>query len=161
MVAVAYRFRRVRFIAKVELWGTGFLKWYLTNIGTIPVERGSGGKEALDKAVEIVNAGGCLGIFPEGTRSKTGELGRGRSGAIVVAARTRARLLPVYIEGSFQSLPSGAKGIKFHPITIYTGEPFKLTPKQCDLNDRKAMREAAEMVMAKIAATKTRYYQDK
>ena len=160
LISVAYRFRRVRFMAKVELWGGCFLRWYLTNIGTIPVERGSGGREAIDIAVDVVNTGGCLGMFPEGTRSKTGELGRGRSGAIVIAARTKAPLLPVYIEGSFESLPSGAKGVKFHPLVVYTGEPFELTPEQCDLTDRTTMHATAEMVMGKIAAAKAKYVDD-
>ncbi len=161
LIAVAYRMRRVRFLAKIELWGTGFLKWYLTNIGTIPIERGSGGKDAIDLAVEIAKAGGCLGIFPEGTRTKTGELGRGRSGAIVIAARTGAPLLPVYIEGTYQSLPSGASRVKFNPIVAYTGEPFELTPEQRDLNDRVTMRKTAELVMAKIAEARERYVENK
>ena len=157
VVAVVYHQRRVRFMAKVELWGGKFLKWYLTSIGTIPVTRGGGGKEAIDKAVEIVKAGGCLGMFPEGTRTKTGELQRGRAGAIVIASPTRAALLPVYIEGTYECLPAGGKGLKLHPIVVYTGEPFTLTEEQCDLTDRKMVRETAGMIMDKIAAAKERY----
>jgi 1-acyl-sn-glycerol-3-phosphate acyltransferase len=147
----------LHFIAKVELWRGWFLDWYLTAIGTIPVERGSGGREAIDRAVELVKGGGCLGIFPEGTRSTTGELGRGRSGSIVIASQTRAPLLPVYIEGSYESLPTGAKKVRRQPMSIYTGEPFELTDEQCDITDRKRLRESADFLMRKIAAAREKY----
>ena len=160
LVAVVYRHRRVRFMAKKELWGGKFLSWYLSSIGTISVDRGGGGRKAIEDAVAVVKAGGCLGIFPEGTRSKDGELGRGRSGAIVIAARARAPLLPVYIQGSFESLPIGAKKVKWHPIVIYTGEPFELTEEQCDLTNRAMLRETATMVMEKIAAARAKYISD-
>jgi 1-acyl-sn-glycerol-3-phosphate acyltransferase len=144
-------------MAKVELWGGKFLRWYLTSIGTIPVDRGSGSREAIDKAAGIIKAGGCLGIFPEGTRSKTGEMGRGRSGTIVIAALTRAPMLPVYIEGTFESLPTGARKPKGQPITVYTGDLFELTEEQCDLDNRRMVRATADMVIAKIAAAKDKY----
>jgi len=161
LVAVAFRHRRVRFMAKRELWGGKFLSWYLNSIGTVPVDRGSGSRSALQNAVDVVKAGGCLGIFPEGTRTKTGELGKGRSGAVVIAASTQAKLLPVFIEGTFESLPSGGKKVKCHPIEVYTGEPFTLTEKQCDLDDRRMLHETAEMVMAKIGAAKEKYVKTK
>ena len=161
LIAVAYRHRRVRFMAKRELWGGRFLSWYLNSIGTVPVDRGSGSKDALQNAIDVVKAGGCLGIFPEGTRTKTGELGRARSGAVIVAVSTKAKLLPVYIEGTFQSLPSGAKKLRFHPIVVYTGDPFSLTEEQCDLSDRRKVRETAEMLMAKIVGAKEKYVTNK
>jgi 1-acyl-sn-glycerol-3-phosphate acyltransferase len=161
LIAVAYRHRRVRFMAKRELWGGKFLSWYLNSIGTIAVDRGSGSQDALSKAIDVVKGGGCLGIFPEGTRTKTGELGRGRSGAVIVAASTHATLLPVYIEGTLESMPTGSRKVKFHPIVVYTGEPFDLTEEQCDLNDRRMLHETAEMVMAKIASAKEKYVKAK
>lgn len=160
LVSVAYRHRRVRFMAKKELWGGKFLSWYLSSIGTISVDRGGGGRKALEDAVAVVKGGGCLGIFPEGTRTKDGELGRGRSGAIVVAARAGAPLLPIYIQGTFESLPIGAKKVKWHPIVVYTGEPFELTEEQCDLTNRPMLRETAKMVMEKIAAARAKYVGD-
>jgi 1-acyl-sn-glycerol-3-phosphate acyltransferase len=159
-VAVTYRHRRVRFLAKKELWGGKFLSWYLTSIGTISVDRGGGGRQAIEDAVEEVQKGGCLGIFPEGTRSKDGNLSRGRSGAIIIAAHAGAPILPVYIEGTFESLPAGGKKVKHHPISIYTGEPFELTEEQCDITNRALLKETANMVMEKIAAARAMYVKD-
>jgi 1-acyl-sn-glycerol-3-phosphate acyltransferase len=147
-------------MAKAELWSGSFLSWYLTSIGAIPVERGSGGREAIDKSVAAVQAGGCLGIHPEGTRSKDGSLQRGRSGVIVVAARARATVLPVYIEGSFEAYPRGAKKVKKHPLTVYTGDPFELTEEQCDLTNRAMLRDTATLVMEKIAGARRKYVDD-
>ena len=160
LIAVAYRFRRLRFMAKRELWKGKFLSWYLTSIGSIAVERGGGGRAAIDSAVEDTRNGACLGMFPEGTRSKDGEFGRSRSGVVVIASRVRAPLLPVYIDGTYESLPTAAKGVKFHPIKVYTGEPFELTDEQCDLTNRPMIRETAEFVMDKIADARAMYVND-
>ncbi len=160
IISVAYRHRRVCFMAKVELWSGRFLSWYLTSIGTIPVERGTGGREAIDKSVQVVQAGGCLGIFPEGTRSRDGRLQRGRSGAVIIAAKANAPILPVYIEGSFEAFPRGAKKVARHPLTVYTGEPFELTPEQRDLTNRAMLRESAELIMSRIADVRKKYIDD-
>ena len=157
LVIVAFKRRQIRFMAKIELWKGKFLSWYLTDSGMIPVQRKSGGKIALEDAAKIIQEGGCVGMFPEGTRSLNGEVGRGRTGAVVLAARTGATLLPVYLEGTYESLPSGAKGIKLHPIKVYVGEPFELAEDEQSLDDRKKLRESAEKLMVKITGAREKY----
>jgi 1-acyl-sn-glycerol-3-phosphate acyltransferase len=75
----ARKHRQVRALAKSELWSNRLLAAVLTGMGQIPIERGKGDRGALDKAVEALRAGACIGIFPEGTRSLGREL-RARSG---------------------------------------------------------------------------------
>ncbi|MGK2936732.1 MAG: lysophospholipid acyltransferase family protein [Solirubrobacteraceae bacterium] len=71
--------RQIRALAKAELWKLHGLNWVLNGMGQIPLNRGAGDAHAFDRAVEELRAGACIGIFPEGTRSKGKEL-RARSG---------------------------------------------------------------------------------
>lgn len=65
----ARRHRQVRALAKASLWGIKPLAPILNGMGQIPIDRGKGDAHALDRAVEALQAGACIGIFPEGTRS--------------------------------------------------------------------------------------------
>jgi len=84
--AAALPVRQVRALAKVQLWDTPGLGWVLNGMGQIPIERGAGDADALDSAVRELRDGACIGIFPEGTRSRGGEL-RPRSGIGRLATR--------------------------------------------------------------------------
>ena len=81
VIAYAVRKRRqIQALAKASLWKNPLLARVLDGMGQIPVKRGQADMAALDAAVECLSAGGCLGIFPEGTRSQGRQL-RARSGA--------------------------------------------------------------------------------
>src|SRR6201992_331820 len=71
--------RQVRALAKSSMWNNRLLGAVLTGMGQIPIERGSGDAGALDRAIEELRAGACIGIYPEGTRS-LGRALRGRRG---------------------------------------------------------------------------------
>jgi 1-acyl-sn-glycerol-3-phosphate acyltransferase len=85
-VAAALRSRRqVHALAKSQLWKNPIMARVLDGMGQIPIERGKGDVAALDRAIEGLRAGICIGIFPEGTRSLGRQL-RGRSGIGRLAA---------------------------------------------------------------------------
>jgi 1-acyl-sn-glycerol-3-phosphate acyltransferase len=75
----ALKRRQIRALAKAELWDVRGLGPVLNGMGQIPIERGAGDKQALARAIEILRAGACIGVFPEGTRSR-GKVLRARSG---------------------------------------------------------------------------------
>jgi 1-acyl-sn-glycerol-3-phosphate acyltransferase len=77
-IAAAPR-RQIRALAKSSLWKNKLLGAVLTGMGQIPIERGSGDSRALDRAIEELRGGACIGIYPEGTRS-LGRALRARSG---------------------------------------------------------------------------------
>src|SRR3954453_14731409 len=80
MVGIAaYQRRQIRALAKSELWEVRGLGPVLNGMGQIPIQRGKGDKDALAKAIEHLRAGACIGVFPEGTRSR-GKVLRARSG---------------------------------------------------------------------------------
>jgi 1-acyl-sn-glycerol-3-phosphate acyltransferase len=101
MVGVSARRRRqIRALAKAELWKVRGLAPILNGMGQVPIERGKGDAAALSKAIEILRAGACIGVFPEGTRSR-GKVLRARSGVGRLALEVpEAHVSLVAIEGT-------------------------------------------------------------
>jgi 1-acyl-sn-glycerol-3-phosphate acyltransferase len=96
----ALRRRQIRALAKSTLWDVRGLSPILDGMGQIPIERGTGDAAALSRAVEELRAGACIGVFPEGTRSR-GEVRRARSGVGRLAIEVpEAKLVCVAIEGT-------------------------------------------------------------
>ena len=86
------------FMAKEELFKIPVLASIVRALGAFPVARGKGDTAAIDHAVDVVNSGHVLAIFPAGTRTKDGKLLKLKSGAIVVASKTGGDLLPCVIK---------------------------------------------------------------
>ncbi len=98
--AAAIRRRQIKALAKSDLWKVRGLAPVLDGMGQIPIERGSGDTAALARAIEELRGGACIGVFPEGTRSKGREL-RARSGVGRLALEVpELRLVCVAIEGT-------------------------------------------------------------
>ena len=96
----AIRRRQIRALAKSDLWKVRGLAPVLNGMGQIPIERGAGDAGALARAIEELRAGACIGVFPEGTRSKGRQL-RARSGVGRLALEVpEARLVCVAIDGT-------------------------------------------------------------
>lgn len=91
--------RPLRFLGKREL-ASGPVGWWNRLTGMIPIERGAGDLDALQRTVEHLRAGEALGIFPEGTRAPSGGVYRFRSGLARLAAWSGAPVVPVGIVGS-------------------------------------------------------------
>jgi len=137
----------IYFMAKEELFHNKIAAWFLGNVmGAFPVNRGTGDTSAIDTARDILKRGHVLGIFPEGTRSKTGELGRGKSGAALLAAQTDAYVLPVCL------VPKRKKRVSlFHLTTAVYGQP--ISPEELHLTDPEHpdLRFATRKIMESIA----------
>lgn len=96
----AIRRRQIRALAKSTLWDVRGLGPVLDGMGQIPIERGAGDASALARAIEELRRGACIGVFPEGTRSR-GEVLRARSGVGRLALEVpEAKLVCVAIEGT-------------------------------------------------------------
>jgi len=101
MIGIAgVRRRQIRALAKAELWKVRGLGPILRGMGQIPIERGAGDARALARAIEELRGGACIGVFPEGTRSRGKEL-RARSGVARLALEVpEARLTLAAVEGT-------------------------------------------------------------
>lgn len=109
--------RKVLFMAKDELFKVPVLKQLLNNFGTFPVKRGGGDREALRAGLKVLKDGNVLGLFPEGTRSKDGKLGKGQSGAGFFALRSTAAVVPCAIIGPYKS---------FRTLRVVYGKPINM-----------------------------------
>ena len=116
LIAAGCRGRHT-FMAKEELFRKKIFAWFIRMLGAFPVSSGKGDMAVIDTSVENLNSGKNLIIFPEGTRSKDGKIGRGHTGAALIAARSGKRLLPVGIIFD--------EKLKFRTkLTIKFGEPI-------------------------------------
>lgn len=135
--------RQIYFMAKSELFKNRFVNWLFTKMGAFAVQRGSGGAEAIEHAVKLINEGKVMGIFPEGTRSRDGTPKAAKSGVAVIAAKTKAPILPVAIYRKGKIAP-------FRKNTIRFGDIIK--PEELDIyiNSRTDLKQAANLIMGRI-----------
>lgn len=91
--------RKVHFMAKEELF-VPVLGTIYKILGAFPVRRGGADRAAIKHGIDILAGGEVLAIFPEGTRSRTGALGKAQPGALMMASKTRATIVPACVIGT-------------------------------------------------------------
>ncbi len=116
--------RKVFFMAKVSVFRVPLLGPLLLHLGAFPVKRGSADRESMSLAEEVLRLGHALVLFPEGTRKEGLSVAPLHDGAMFVAARTGALVVPVGIGGSDRAMPKGAKLPRPAKIKIVVGEPI-------------------------------------
>jgi 1-acyl-sn-glycerol-3-phosphate acyltransferase len=114
--------REVHFMAKQELFRNPFLRWLIAAYNALPVRRDEADHHALRLASGVLKRGGALLMFPEGTRSTTGELGSAKAGVGFLACTTGAPVVPACIVGS-SSLKSAVA--RRTPLRVAFGPPVK------------------------------------
>ncbi|GAA0459462.1 lysophospholipid acyltransferase family protein [Alkalibacillus silvisoli] len=88
----------IHFLAKKELFKNRLLRWLLTNINAIPVDRHGGNViRPVRKGLRVLNEGGLLGVFPEGTRCKSDQVVQPKKGVAFFSFKTATPVLPIYI----------------------------------------------------------------
>ena len=132
--------RPVNFMAKEELFGVPVLKSILPKVHAFPVKRGLSDRQALRIAISTLKEGQVVGLFPEGTRNKTGKLGKGFSGAGFFALRGNANVVPCAIIGPYKP---------FSKLKVIFGEPIDIEPYR---ENRAKPEEVTEVIMAHIQA---------
>jgi 1-acyl-sn-glycerol-3-phosphate acyltransferase len=142
-----YLRRRVRFMGKSQLFGANpAITFIISHGGVFPVRRGHKDQEAFVTAHAILDNGGCVLIYAEGGRSRTGGLGQPRPGVGYLALESGVPVVPVAIHGS--------KGVRrwrklqFPKVTIQYGEP--LTFEAVERPSREQAQEVAERVFEPV-----------
>jgi 1-acyl-sn-glycerol-3-phosphate acyltransferase len=147
--------RHCAYMAKEELF-RGLLGWYISRLHAFPVRRGSADRAALKRALETLEAGGALVMFPEGTRSETGELQPAELGVGMIAYRTGAPVVPVLLVGTNEVLPRRGRPRLARIHTVY-GRPIKFEMASGSKAGRQEYEAAVAEIMAAIAELRREY----
>src|SRR3954449_8040290 len=139
--------RRIRFMAKSQLFSGGPLQWIYTHGGVFPVRRGARDEEAFITAETVLGRGGCIVMYPEAGRSRTGKLSdRARPGIGRLALESGAPVVPAAIFGS--SKVRNWKRLQFPKVVVQYGEPLRF-PVEADAS-RERQQEVADEIFAQI-----------
>jgi 1-acyl-sn-glycerol-3-phosphate acyltransferase len=116
--------RQCNYLARSTLFRFGPFGWIIRNVGAVPLERGESDAAALRRAVDILKAGHLLTLFPEGTRTRDGALGKIQSGAAVIAMRSGAPVVPIFIHGAYEAWPRTNMLPRPRRVGVFYGEPI-------------------------------------
>jgi 1-acyl-sn-glycerol-3-phosphate acyltransferase len=143
--------REFHFLAKKELFKNFFLRTLIRNLNAIPVDRATLDQSALGGAEEALKRGYGLILFPEGTRSKSGELRKGKPGVGLLARRIMIPVVPAYIENSrgFATLVFKGKRLKVKFGEVLSSETIGAFP-----DDKDGYRAVTEEIMNRIGRLK-------
>ncbi len=157
--------RRVTFVAKAEYFQSWKTNWLFRALGQIPMNRegGDAAKRSLGEALELLQNGGCVGIYPEGTRPPDRRLHRGRTGVARLALAARCPVVPVGIKGTREIQPIGARLMRpFRSVEIAVGEPLDFVARYGDrMDDPLVMRQATDDLMWEIRQLSGQEYVDR
>jgi 1-acyl-sn-glycerol-3-phosphate acyltransferase len=114
--------RQVSFFARKTLWKPGIAAWWLTAVGTIPVDRDGGTSlDAIKRVLQALSRGKVVILFPEGTRSLNGELQPAKPGVGLLACKARVPVVPARIFGSFEAFGRGGGMRLGSPVSVAYG----------------------------------------
>mgnify|MGYP004636732795 FL=1 len=145
LIILAHRNKKVlNFMAKDELFKNALFSWFLKKMGAFSVKRGDGAA-SLKKAADILEEGKTFCIFPEGTRSKNGQLGRPKSGISFLMCEMGVPAQPVAI------VTKGQKMKAFQKTKIVVCDRITLDGQTIEMSDRRALRDLSAKLFEPIA----------
>lgn len=146
--------RQIHFMSKQELFKNKLFAKILLKLGAFPVNRGSGDGKAINMAEDLLKDESVVGIFFEGTRSKTGDLLRPRAGVAMIAYQTGAPVVPCCIT------PKKKKMKVFSKVRITYGDP--LTVEQLGLvnGTPSEFRNATRLIMEKVTELREQHLKE-
>jgi len=135
--------RKLNFMAKEELFCHPLISWYLSCLGAFPVKRDSADLSALKHALRRLREGEVLILFPEGSRRFDGTSTDPYPGIGFLVAKSGVPVIPVFIKGTENALPRGAKFIRTGRVYVYFG-------KQISIERRVPYQDIAGQIMDNI-----------
>jgi 1-acyl-sn-glycerol-3-phosphate acyltransferase len=136
-------------VAKKQVFAAPFLGAVLRMAGFVDVDRADReqAREAMERTADSLRAGACFLVFPEGTRSRSGELGEFKKGAFVAAIKSGSRIVPVAITGTRELMPRGRLAVRPGTVRVRVLDPVETGGYSYADRDR-----LASEVKARIAA---------
>ena len=145
VILAAYLPRKLSFMAKEELFKIFFIGLIVRNLEAIPVKRGAADRNAIRQSIKVLEEGKVLAMFPEGTRSKTGEVKDFQPGAAMIAYRGKATIVPV---GLLNARNIG-KGL-FTKVTINIGKPLEINELCKEKITGEKLEEISKLLQEKV-----------
>lgn len=143
--------RPLHFMGKTSLFRGRWVGGLYRKLNGFPIERGPRSRIGLMEAVDRLKRGHCVAIYPEGGRSLSGRLQDPMPGIGKIVALSGAKVIPAYVDGADKVLPVGARMIRFHPVTVFLGEPVDFTEQIRKGNGKELYLRISRIVMEKIA----------
>lgn len=137
-----YLRRKIRFMAKSQMFGPPVLTFIYKHGGVFPVRRGNHDEEAFKTAFELIDQGEMLLVYAEGGRSRTLEMGEPKPGIGRIALESGAPIVPVAIHGS--QLARRWKRLRFPKVTVEFGPPLSF-PVEADPSRERQLEAATEI----------------
>ena len=159
--------RPVTFLAKSDYFtGKGvkgaLIRRFFKSTGQLPIDR-SGGKaseDSLNTGLGVLERGLLLGIYPEGTRSPTAKLYRGRTGIARMALEAKVPVVPVAMIDTEKVQPIGSKYPKIHRVGVVIGEPLDFSRFAGMEGERAVLRAVADQIIYSIHRLSNQEYED-
>ncbi len=154
-VYLAYTFKRKRrlfFMAKQEIFKNRLFTWFIKGVGGFPVNR-DGGTSGIKAAEALLKEGKNLCIFPEGTRSKDGKIGKGKAGAAMLVREFDSYVLPITLACKNQKVRA------FRKVTIIIGDAIQMPPCSAEMSQREHLRVCTAAIMTPIQEGLSQYEQ--
>ncbi len=129
------------FMARASLFRPRWFGMLIRFLGAVPIDQLGAGVGGFRTTLEILRAGEVAVVFPEGTRSRDGSLGEFRSGAVRIAQKSGAPVVPIWIGGSYTAMPPGARFPRPRPIEIRIGEPYRIDESLDPVLESERLRE--------------------
>lgn len=143
--------RPISYMAKEELFTNPVFGAAIRQCHAFPVKRGAADRAAIKVAVQVLKLGKCLGLFPEGTRSKDGQMKKAEAGVALIASMAGSPVLPAAIIGTDRIF---AKGEHFPQVAVIYGKPMQFTG---DRKDKEQLADFSQSIMNEIAKLKEDY----
>lgn len=146
--------RRVRFMARDTLFGHWLLGPFLRAVGVIPLQREGSDLAGLREAVRHLRGGDPIALFPEGARQPSGRLGEAKRGIGLLAEQACVPIVPAVVQGTFEALPPGSRGLQPGKIQVAFGPPIPYTTASTapSSSETAASRDRHEALAAAVTA---------
>jgi 1-acyl-sn-glycerol-3-phosphate acyltransferase len=156
LVGAAVSNRSVYFMARSSLFNNPIFATIIRFLHALPIQRGKGPDQDWGLFLRLLDSGGALLVFPEGTRTENGELQRGKSGFARLVYMSKKPVYPVYIHGSYEAYPKHGRKQRV-PITVMLGSKVELEDLFQKGDEKRVLREISERTMQAIAGLKSEF----